>query len=119
MPPQKPGPPPDPEQSQEMSIQARKNLFELPSEVRPVVRKPFSVYLRETPAAPLPRLIQATLWAAGVLVVLLFLVVLIRGILNLGESQPSRPIPPRAALAPRPGGVPLVLLIPKDESRRP
>ena len=61
---------------QEQSIKDRKKLIydddptALPT--GPVAeRKPFKIYLRETPAQPLSTGLKAALWAAGIAVVLL------------------------------------------------
>ncbi len=64
------------EREQEQSIKDRKRLLydaddPIPSSVPAGDRKPFALYLRETPAAPLPAPIKAALWAAGVVGALL------------------------------------------------
>ena len=43
-----------------------------------VSSKPFAQFLRETPPTPLPASVQYSLWAAGVLTLLLFLVSVLR-----------------------------------------
>ena len=65
---------------QEQSIKQRKAML-YEDDAPAVVRgpsKPFAEYLRETPAAPLSPAIQAALWAAGIVVVLLLVAALIR-----------------------------------------
>jgi hypothetical protein len=62
---------------QEQSIKARKlELFEEEqSDGGP--RRPFSAYLAETEAAPIPAAQKAALWGAGILVLLLLLAALL------------------------------------------
>jgi len=65
---------------QEQSIKARSH--ELFVDETPVVSarsgKPFKAYLRETPAQPVSRGVQALLWAIGLIVGALFLLALWR-----------------------------------------
>lgn len=62
---------------QEQSIKDRKQLLfdddPPPASAATGPGKPFALYLRETPAAPLPAWVKAALWAAGVVVALLLL----------------------------------------------
>ena len=60
---------------QDQSIKDRKRLLyeddaPLASSVKPQ-SKPFALYLRETPAAPLALWVRAALWAAGLVVAML------------------------------------------------
>jgi hypothetical protein len=76
--------PKQPPREQEQSIRARKEELydEQPAPARPVgtePKKPFAVYVRETPAAPLSGLVKAALWAVGAVVVLLLIATLLRG----------------------------------------
>lgn len=89
MPPPPEKPPREAMEQQDQSIKARKRqLFEEPAhgDDHPAVR-PFAAYLRDTPPAPLSGGVRATLWAVGVVVVLLFLAALF---------LPRRPVAPRA-----------------------
>ena len=66
---------------QELSIKEREEqLFvegqEATPEKPPI--KPFSVYVRETPAAPLTAWVKAALWVVAIIVVVLFAVALLR-----------------------------------------
>jgi hypothetical protein len=65
---------------QEHSIKARSHeLFVEPNQVAaPKRTKPFTSYLRETPALPLSPLATSMLWILGILVVVLFLAALWR-----------------------------------------
>ena len=62
-------------EQQDQSIKARKNqLFEaIKTDDDGSSGKPFVVYLKDTPAAPMSAPVKAALWAMGVVVVLLFL----------------------------------------------
>ena len=61
-------------EQQDQSIKARKNqLFEVIKIDDGVSSVPFTVYLNDTAAAPLSLPVKVALWAAGVVVVLLFL----------------------------------------------
>jgi hypothetical protein len=69
-------------EQQDQSIKARKHeLFEEPqtADTPTSVLKPFSVYVRDTPPAPMSKGMKATLWVLGALVVLLFLAALFFG----------------------------------------
>lgn len=60
------------EREQEISIRQREGeLFRREVEASSTAR-PFSEYLQETPAHPLPAWAKATLWAVGIVVILLF-----------------------------------------------
>ena len=65
----------DPPREQEQSIKDRKRLLydddDAPVSALAVERKPFSVYLRETPARPLSGGVKAALWAAAIIAALL------------------------------------------------
>jgi len=74
---------------QDQSIKDRKNLLyeddaPPPGPARPP-SKPFDVYLRETPAAPLSPGIKAAIWAAGAVVALLL------------AGAAMKPSPPKSA----------------------
>lgn len=72
-------PPRETVEQQDQSIKARKHqLFEEPDRADGAV-KPFKVYLRDTPPAPLSGGVKATLWAVGAVVVLLLLAALFGG----------------------------------------
>ena len=64
----------DPPREQEQQIKERKRLL-YDADDTPAFgsadRKPFSVYLRETPAAPLSGGVKAALWGTAILVALL------------------------------------------------
>lgn len=83
---------------QDQSIKDRKRLLyeddDLPVSSAPTVAsKPFSVYLNETPAAPLSGGIKAALWAVGIVV----------GLLLAGaawKSQRPKEKPKRADITP-------------------
>ena len=78
-------------EAQDQSIKARKwQLYEEKTRVDTGTVKPFSVYLKDTPGAPLSPVARATLWAVGVVVVLLFVAAILMG--------GPRPKPRRAAL---------------------
>ena len=66
---------------QELSIKEREEqLFVEAQEAAPEKppTKPFSVYLRETPAAPLAAGVRAVFWVVAIIVVVLFAVALLR-----------------------------------------
>jgi hypothetical protein len=106
-------------EQQDQSIKARKHeLFEEPQTADGAgALKPFSVYVRETPPAPMSKGMKATLWAIGVLVVLLFLAALFFGgrrprphraerarartVAGL-PGGPGRPVSPAGSTAPEP-----------------
>ena len=77
-------------EQQDQSIKARKHqLFEAPvSDASAATVKPFVVYLRGTPATPMPQGTRIALWGLAVVVVLLFLAALL---------APHRPRPRRRA----------------------
>ncbi len=80
--------------TEEQKIKARKALLydDDPVQAGPTgPSKPFTAYLRETPAAPLPGAVKAGLWALGVLVILL----LVGAVLKFSNA-PSRGKPPAA-----------------------
>lgn len=59
---------------QDQSIKARKKqLFEEPQAAPVGALKPFSEYVRGTPAAPMSQPVKVALWAVAVLTALLFL----------------------------------------------
>ncbi len=60
---------------QEISIKSRSHevFAKAEPEVRGRSTKPFPVYLRETPASPMSGVVRAMLWAAAIVVALLFL----------------------------------------------
>ncbi len=62
------------QREQEISIKQREGeLFRSQGDdLQAGSTKPFSEYLRETPADPLPSWVKAALWAVGVVVALLF-----------------------------------------------
>ena len=67
-------------EQQDQSIKARKSqLFEADRDESAGTLKPFTVYLRETPAAPMSQGVKVALWALAALVVLLFLGALLSG----------------------------------------
>ncbi len=80
---------------QEHSIKARgSELYAKLDRERPQV-KPFEVYLRETPAEPIGAGAMTALWAAGIIVVVLFGTALWR----ISHRGPRRPIQPAARKA--------------------
>lgn len=101
---------------QELSIKEREEqLFveaqEAPSEKPPT--KPFSVYLRETPAAPLRLGAKAVLWVVAIVVVVLFAAALLRiqrssipprNGARLARTAPARLVPPALYPCPRQDG---------------
>lgn len=99
---------------QEFSIKARGNeLYAKREDDRPKV-KAFDVYLKETPAAPISPAALTALWAAGIIVAVLFVAALWR----ISHRGPRRPIqPPRAAprkAAATPGKKPVIPAIHRD-----
>jgi hypothetical protein len=86
---------------QERSIKAREHelyVKPLPA-TEGQVRKPFPVYLRETPAEPLSPMTKTLLWIAGVLVVIVFLAAIWRTTQRrtLKPRKPAAPPPERSA----------------------
>ncbi len=77
---------------QDASMKAHKaQLFEVDETVGSTEPgKPFRRYLGETPAAPLPMWMKASLWAAGVVVGLLLILALLR------MNRPRKPPAPAA-----------------------
>jgi hypothetical protein len=98
----RPVPPP----AYDPSMKARKAvLFDedvvLPDPAAPaVVRKPFRQHLRETPPEPLSAGLKAALWAAGVVVALLFLA----SLWAMARPGASRATPAKSAQAKVAGG---------------
>ena len=87
MPPENKPAPREAGEQQERSIKERKHhLFEEPQRVETGAVKPFSVYLRDTPPAPMSTPVKAALWTVGVLAVLLLLAALLSG-----GRRPPRP----------------------------
>jgi len=75
------------QREQEISIKQREGeMFRREAESSAAAR-PFSDYLRETPAHPLPAWVKAVLWAVGFVVVLLLAAALWR----LQSKPPPRP----------------------------
>ena len=74
--------PKPPTREQELSIRERKQLLfeadEIPASADAVPRRPFAEYLRSTPAAPLSPAAKGSLYAAGAVVLLLFLAALLK-----------------------------------------
>jgi hypothetical protein len=54
-------------------------------------RKPFKVYLRETPADPLSPGVKVLLWVAGLLVAALLIAALVRGPRPRAAAAPAAP----------------------------
>jgi len=83
---------------QEHSIKARSHeLFVEPDQVAaPKRTKPFTSYLRETPALPLSPLATSMLWILGILVIVLFLAALWRITHRRGAAARPRPARPQA-----------------------
>jgi hypothetical protein len=84
-----------PRESPEHSIKARKHELYESEEEQPAAapappRKPFPVYLRETPPAPLSTGLKVLLWGVGVLVVFLFVAALVWG-RSPRIKRPARP----------------------------
>lgn len=86
---------PKPRRSKDPSLKARKDLFFDDTPDADTPRKPFKEYLRDTPSAPLPPLVKAGLWAAGVVVALLLLAAMYR----LSRSRKPTAPPAHAARA--------------------
>jgi hypothetical protein len=82
---------------QEHSIKAREHeMYVRPlSEADAQVRKPFPVYLHETPAEPLSTATKTILWIAGVLVVIVFLAAIWR-VSYRRTLKPKKPTAPPA-----------------------
>ncbi|MEO6809957.1 MAG: hypothetical protein ABI353_12665 [Isosphaeraceae bacterium] len=81
---------PQPEEQDRLIREKTQQLFEddeVAVETGP--HKTFEQYLRETPAAPVPVWINAALWAAGALVLLLLLAALLRS--GRSKSPPAAP----------------------------
>lgn len=75
--------PKEPTREQELSIRERKQLlFEADEPAGPKAdappRRPFAEYLRTTPAAPLSPAAKGSLYAVGVVVMLLFVAALLK-----------------------------------------
>jgi hypothetical protein len=83
----------NPPREQEQSIKDRKRLLydddDLPASS--VERKPFALYLRETPATPLSGPVKAALWAAAVVVGLLLAAAAMKSI----QGKPPEPAKPK------------------------
>ncbi len=82
---------------QEQSIKDRKKLIydddPTPLSTGPVIeRKPFKIYLRETPPQPLSTGLKAGLWAAGIMVLLL-----LAGALWKSSQPKAKPSPKTGA----------------------
>jgi hypothetical protein len=83
---------------QERSIKAREHeLYVKPLPDAEVQRKPFPVYLRETPAEPISAGIKTILWIVGALVVIVFAAAIWRTI-----HRGSKPRKQAAPVAKRP-----------------
>lgn len=94
---------PQPEEQDRLIREKTQQLFEddeAPLETG--LHKTFKEYLRETPAAPVPAWINAALWAAGVLVLLLLLAALLRS----GRSKTPPATPAATGAVEAPGGRP-------------
>jgi hypothetical protein len=77
-------------ESEEQSIKARKHeMFEEEARAGSTEpKKPVKVYLQETPATPMTQFTKITLWALGVIVLLLFLAAVVtRG---MHSRRPAR-----------------------------
>ncbi len=76
---------------QEISIKAREHELYVPdpdTNAKPV--KPFTVYLRETPAEPLSPMTKAVLWMVGSVVALLFLAACWRATMHHSPASRTR-----------------------------
>jgi hypothetical protein len=85
---------------QEHSIKAREHeLFvESVAPPRPKQVKPFSLYLRETPAQPISTLAKVVLWTVGGVVLVLFLVALWRVSRHHGTRPRATGVPARTVV---------------------
>ncbi len=94
---------PNPPREQEQSIKDRKHLLyddddaAIPS--GPAVdRKPFKVYLQQTPALPISAPLKAALWAVAIVVALLFAAAAMKSMQGKPPAKKrAEVLPPRAA----------------------
>lgn len=95
----------DAPREQEQQIKERKRLLyeadEAPAASSSVARKPFSTYLRETPAAPLPGGVKAALWGAAVVVALLLVGALLKSMQGKAPAKKRAEARPAAISSPR------------------
>ncbi len=104
---------------QEISIKAREHEVFIPKEeIKPV--KPFTVYLRETPAKPCSPLIKTILWIVGIVVGVLFLAALWRLAICQAPALPTetRQTETKTAIDEHPPASPLAVLSGWETSRR-
>ena len=79
-------------ETQEQSIKARKHqLFEADAPVEVGSGRSFKEFLRTTPATPFSGLIKATLWAAGVVVILVLVAALFKTFNRPPGTSPGSP----------------------------
>lgn len=87
---------------QEVSIRRRGHELFVDETLGPTgPSRPFSEFLRETPAAPIPAGVRAALWAVAVVAALLFAASLWRLINRPTPSAPRRARPRASAKAPK------------------
>jgi hypothetical protein len=85
---------------QEISIKAREHELYVPdSDPNAKQVKPFSVYLRETPAEPLSLTTKAILWTVGTAVALLFLAACWRAAMHHAPASQIRKTRPAVKTA--------------------